>query len=626
MSTETRGKSLERGVAVIRDHLKTLPASPGVYRMINATGDALYVGKAKDLRKRVVNYTQPARLPVRLQRMIAETSSMEFITTHTEAEALLLEANLIKKLLPRYNVLLRDDKSFPYIIITSDHDFPLVTKHRGSRSRPGDYFGPFASSTAVNETTMVLQRVFMLRTCADTVFALRSRPCLQYQIKRCSAPCVLRVSREEYAEQVQQARDFLSGKSRAIQESFVQNMLAASDALDFETAAVYRDRIRVLTAIQARQNINLQGLEDADIVAAWQENGQTCVQVFFFRGGRHYGNRAYYPSHDQQMESPDVLAAFLVQFYENKPPPSLILISHDLPEQNLISEALTSRAGHKVEVHAPKRGDKRRPVEHALDNAREALARRQAENATQKKLLAGLAEAFGLDAPPQRIEVYDNSHIQGRHAVGAMIAAGSEGWIKSGYRKFNIRRSEAAGDDYAMMREVLLRRFGREQREDPDRERGGWPDLILIDGGQGQLNVALEAMRECGVSDIPVVGVAKGPDRDAGRERFFFPNRDQPLSFEMRDPVLFFLQRLRDEAHRFAIGAHRARRARAITVSSLDEIEGIGPVRKRALLHHFGSAAAVGRAGLTDLESVEGVSRAVARKIYDHFHPAEGIC
>jgi len=616
-----RPADLARGTEIIREHLKTLPQTPGVYRMLAGDGAVLYVGKARNLKRRVTNYTQVAKLPVRLQRMVSETETMEFVNTHTEVEALLLESNLIKRLMPRYNVLLRDDKTFPHIMITKDHDYPQLTKHRGARGRDADYFGPFASAGAVNRTITALQRAFLLRNCADTVFASRSRPCLQYQIKRCTAPCVGRVTPAEYQAQVGQARAFLSGKSRDIQTEFVARMTEASDAMDFEAAARYRDRIRALTAIQAHQDINVEGVvEDADVIAAHAEGGVTCVQVFFFRGGRNYGNRAYFPSHDKAAETEEVLAAFIAQFYENKAAPPLVLVSHALPELDLLTEALTLRAGHKVELVEPKRGEKRRIVEHALTNAREAHGRRLAESSSQARLLEGVAGVFGMDAPPERVEVYDNSHIQGAHAIGAMIVAGPDGFIKNAYRKFNIKSEGAAGDDFAMMREVLTRRFGRAIKEDPERTLGTWPDLVLIDGGVGQLNVALEVFAELGIDDVTLVGIAKGPDRDAGREHFLMENRP-PFQMEMRDPVLYFLQRLRDEAHRFAIGTHRAKRTKAISKSPIDEIAGIGPSRKKALLHHFGSGAAVARAGLADLESVEGINRTVAKKIYDHFHP-----
>ena len=612
--------TLAHGVAVIRGHLRTLPQLPGVYRMLGGDGTVLYVGKAKSLKKRVASYTLPTRQPVRIQRMIAETAAMAFVTTHTEVEALLLEANLIKRLLPRYNILLRDDKSFPHILIASNHPFPQLTKHRGARAPgAGDFFGPFASAGAVNRTIAALQRAFLLRNCSDTVFASRSRPCLQHQIKRCTAPCVGRVPAAAYAEQVDQARAFLRGHSREIQARYAAAMLAASDALDYETAAGYRDRVRALTAIQAHQDINFENLDDADVIAACQEAGQTCIQVFFFRGGCHYGNHAWFPSHDRQQEVAEVLGAFLVQFYENKPPPPLVLLSHEVPEQELIAEALCLQAGHRVELAVPARGEKRRAVEHAATNAREALARRRAETASQARVLAGVASLFDLDQPPRRIEVYDNSHIQGTNCIGAMIVSGPEGFIKNAYRKFTIATPEAMGDDTGMMREVLGRRFARAVREDPERHTGVWPDLVLIDGGQGQLTVALEVLAGLGLDDIPVAAIAKGPDRNAGRERFFVPDRT-PFTLEPRDPVLYYLQRLRDEAHRFAIGTHRDRRTKALARSEIDQIPGIGPARKKALLLHFGSARAIARAGLADLEAVTGISGTVARKIYDHFH------
>ncbi|MFY8096051.1 MAG: excinuclease ABC subunit UvrC [Niveispirillum sp.] len=610
---------LNRGVEIIKGYLRTLPDRPGVYRMLNDEGDALYVGKARSLKKRVTNYTMPVKLPIRLQRMIAETTQMEFVTTHTEVEALLLESNLIKKLMPRYNVLLRDDKTFPHILITGGQDFPQLTKHRGTRTEAGSYYGPFASAGAVNRVLTALQRAFQLRTCADTIFNSRTRPCLQYQIKRCTAPCVEKVTAGDYAEQVREARQFLEGRSRDIQTALATDMQAAAEALDFERAAKLRDRIRALTAIQAHQDINVEGVDDADIIAAYQEGGSTCIQVFFFRGGRNYGNRAYFPSHDKVLEAEEVLASFIAQFYDNKAAPPLILISHDLAEEALLQEALSVRAESKVELHAPKRGDKKRLVDHAITNARDAHGRRLAETGSQAKLLSGVAEAFGLAEPPKRIEVYDNSHIQGAHAIGGMIVAGPDGFIKNAYRKFNIKAAEAAGDDFAMMREVFTRRFERALKEDPERAGETWPDLVLIDGGEGQLGVVMEVMAELGIEDVPLVAIAKGPDRDAGRERFFMPGRP-PFGMEHKSPVLYYLQRLRDEAHRFAIGTHRAKREKAISASPLDEIQGIGPRRKKALLLHFGSARAVSRAGLADLQAVEGISEAVARIIYDHFH------
>jgi excinuclease ABC subunit C len=625
-ATPPRGKrsvaDLNRGVETIKSYLRTLPDRPGVYRMLNENGDALYVGKARSLKRRVTNYTMPVKLPIRLQRMIAETTQMEFVTTHTEVEALLLESNLIKKLMPRYNVLLRDDKTFPHILIKGAHNFPQLTKHRGTRSEPGHYYGPFASAGAVNRVLTALQRAFQLRTCADSVFSSRTRPCLQYQIKRCTAPCVDKVSPLEYAEQVTEARTFLEGKSRDIQGELAHAMQEAAENLEFERAAKLRDRIRALTAIQAHQDINIEGVDDADIIAAHQDGGLTCIQVFFFRGGRNYGNRAYFPSHDKAQEIEEVLAAFIAQFYDNKAAPGLVLVSHTLMEHELLQEALSVRAGHKVDLHLPKRGDKKRLIDHAVTNAREAHGRRLAESGSQTKLLAGVAEVFGLSEPPKRIEIYDNSHIQGTNAIGAMVVAGPDGFIKNAYRKFNIKVPGAAGDDYAMMREVLTRRFERAIKEDPEHNSENWPDLVLIDGGEGQLSVVAEVFAELGIEDVCLAAIAKGPDRDAGRERFFMPGRP-PFGLDHKSPVLYYLQRLRDEAHRFAIGTHRARREKAIGASPLDEVPGIGPRRKKALLLHFGSARAVSRAGLADLEAVEGINRTVAKIIYDHFHPED---
>jgi excinuclease ABC subunit C len=557
--------------------------------------------------------------------MVAETRDLEIVTTHTEVEALLLEANLIKTLKPHYNILLRDDKSFADILIAGDHDFPQLMKHRGARKRPGKYYGPFASAGAVNRTLTALQRAFLLRNCSDSMFASRTRPCLQYQIKRCSAPCVGRIDKAGYAALVRQAHEFLIGRSQKVQQELARQMQEASDALEFERAGALRDRIHALTAVQAHQDINPMGIGNADVIALAQEGGQSCIQIFFFRDGRNHGNRAYYPSHDRKAEPAEIMSAFIGQFYDSRSAPRLVLTSVEPVEAELLAEALSIKAEHKVEIRTPQRGRFRKPVEHALSNARQALARRMSESASQRRLLEGLAEAFGLEAPPERIEVYDNSHIQGSNAVGAMIVAGLEGLNKGAYRKFNIRKaggagSEAsAGDDYAMMREVLGRRFARALKEDPDREEGNWPDLVVIDGGQGQLTAAMEALEELGIEDVELVAIAKGPDRNAGRERFFRPDR-QSFMLEPRDPVLYFLQRLRDEAHRFAIGAHRTRRAKGIATSPLDEIAGIGAARKRALLQHFGSARAVGQAGLADLEAVSGISRAVARKIYGHFH------
>ncbi|GAB4179823.1 MAG: excinuclease ABC subunit UvrC [Thalassobaculales bacterium] len=611
--------SLAAGVEVLQAHLRTLPGSPGVYRMLDRRGEVLYVGKARNLKRRVASYTQVDKLPQRLRRMVAETASLEVVVTHTEVEALLLESNLIKRFMPPFNVLLRDDKSFPFIVITAGHPFPRIAKHRGARDKAQRYFGPFASAGAVDRTIVALQRAFLLRNCSDSVFAARSRPCLQYQIKRCTAPCVGRVDEAAYAAQVAEAEGFLSNRGGEVQQGLAARMTAAAEALDFETAALLRDRIRALTQIQAHQDINVTGLDEADVIALHQDGGHSCVQVFFFRGGRNYGNRPYFPSHDRALEPAALMAAFLGQFYADKTPPRSILLSQAPEEAELLAEALSVRAEGRVELAVPRRGDKRKLVEHALTNAREALGRRLAESSTQMKLLQGLADAFGLPEPPQRIEVYDNSHIQGTNAIGAMIVAGPEGFVKNAYRKFNIRTEAAAGDDFAMMREVLTRRFARAQKEDPERSQASWPDLVLIDGGLGQLNAALGVLAELGIDDVPVVGIAKGPDRDAGRERFFLPGRDA-FRLEPRDPVLYFLQRLRDEAHRFAISTHRARRGKQIGVSGLDDIPGIGPARKKALLHRFGSMKAVARAGLADLEAVEGVSKAVAKKVYDHFH------
>ncbi|MEQ8195269.1 MAG: excinuclease ABC subunit UvrC, partial [Rhodospirillales bacterium] len=556
-----------------------------------------------------------------------------------EAEALLLEANLIKRYAPRYNILLRDDKSFPSILVTDDHDFPQILKHRGARKQKGQYFGPFASAGAVNHTLNILQRAFLLRTCNDSVFESRTRPCLLYQIKRCSAPCVGRIGKEDYAALVDQAREFLLGKGHQIQQAFAARMQAASEALDYEAAAEYRDRIQALTRVQARQEINPETVADADVIAAHHAGGQTCVQVFFFRSGRNYGNRAYFPAHAKDESAAAVLEAFVGQFYANKAPPENVLLSHRLKEQALVADALSVQAGRRVTVTVPQRGEKRKLVEHVLNNAREALSRRLNESATQRKLLENLAQALDLDGPPQRIEVYDNSHISGAQAVGAMIVAGPDGMVKNAYRKFNIRgggkpgkdpvsgagladgeqQPFAPGDDYAMMREVLTRRFSRVLKEDPDRQRGQWPNLVLIDGGAGQLSVALDVFAELGIDDIAVAAVAKGPERNAGQERIFMPGR-APFALGQRDPVQYFIQRLRDEAHRFAIGTHRARRSKATGASTLDDVPGIGAKRKKALFHHFGSAQAVAQAGLADLEVVEGISKAMARKLYEWFH------
>jgi excinuclease ABC subunit C len=617
------------GVAAIREALRSIPATPGVYRMLDRKGDALYVGKARNLRSRVQNYAHPAGLSNRLHRMIAETIAIEVVVTHTEAEALLLECNMIKRLMPRYNVLLRDDKSFPFIHLTAGHDFPQLTKFRGARTKDGSYFGPFASAGSVNRTLVTLQKAFLLRSCSDSVFATRTRPCLLYQIKRCSAPCVGRISGGEYAALLDQAQVFLSGRSDDVQQRLATEMQDAAATLDFEAAALIRDRIRALSLVQGHQDIHVPGIMDADLIAAHQAGGQTCVQVFFFRGGQNWGNRAYFPSHDRQLAVEEVLTAFVGQFYDNREKPSLVLLSHRLVEQELVEEAL-SLGGPRVTLAVPQRGEKKRLVERILATAREALGRRLAESASQRQLLDGVAAAFGIDGLLNRIEVYDNSHIQGTNAVGAMIVAGPDGLVKSAYRKFTIRgitppqpalepEGIAGGDDYAMMREVLSRRFARALKDDPERDRGTWPDLILIDGGQGQLHIAQDVFEKLGIADVALVGIAKGPDRNAGRERFFVPGR-APFSLDPRDPVLYFLQRLRDEAHRFAIATHRAKRTKALGQSPLDEIAGVGARRKRALLLHFGSARAVARAGLGELERVAGISKTVAKKIYDHFH------
>lgn len=604
------------GPEVIRDYLRHLPYKPGVYRMLGARGDVLYVGKARSLKKRVASYSKLTGHTVRIGRMIQATASMEFITTETETEALLLEANLIKRLKPYYNVLLRDDKSFPYILITGGQDFPQLDKHRGARSRVGEYFGPFANAGAVSRTLNTMQKAFLLRSCTDAVFANRTRPCLLHQIKRCSAPCVGRIDAPAYAGLVAQARDFLAGGGADVRAGLTSAMEQASDAMDFERAASFRDRIRAMSAVQAHQGINPQGLLEADVFSAWQEGGQTCIQVFFFRAGQNWGNRAYFPRADKSLGIEEILGPFIVQFYDNKPAPRLLLLSHEVEGMALIADALSLRSDYRVEVAVPKRGEKFEMVQHAQKNAREALDRRLAESASQGKLLDGVAALFGLDAPPQRIEVYDNSHIQGTNAVGAMIVAGPQGFEKGQYRKFNIKNTELTpGDDYGMLREVLERRFQRLLRE----ENGVWPDLLLIDGGAGQLSSAVEILARLDLTSMPLVAISKGPDRNAGREQFHMPG--QPVrSLEPRDPVLYFLQRLRDEAHRFAIGAHRDARARSATTSPLDEMLGIGPRRKRALLNHFGSARAVSQAGLTDLEAVSGISTAMAKQIYAHFH------
>jgi excinuclease ABC subunit C len=699
--------TLAAGRAALAHFTRLAPPSPGVYRMTDARGDVLYVGKAKNIKKRIIAYTRPTGHDTRIERMIAATAAMEFVSTRTETEALLLEANLIKRLRPRFNVLLRDDKSFPYILITSDHWAPQILKHRGARTRQGNFYGPFASVWAVNRTITALERAFLLRSCSDAFFESRTRPCLLYQIKRCSGPCTGEIEFKDYAELVREANAFLSGRSRAVKEELAKEMEEASAALDFERAAIYRDRLAALSAVQSQQGINPRNLEEADVFAIHQQGGFSCVEVFFFRTGQNWGNRAYFPKADRTLSAGEVLAALLAQFYDDKPCPRCILISHDIEECDLLAEALTTKSGHKVEVSVPRRGERKDLIDHALANAREALARKLADTSSQQKLLAALADTFGLKRAPRRIEVYDNSHIQGSNAVGAMIVAGPEGFRKNQYRKFNIRTDVAPGDDYAMMREMLQRRFkrliaeaprvsasvlavaeqqtpftsplvaeslpsgsdpkvdpakpgreegvksissglttplpippqqgGEEPSEPPqtqgasaladrDQDQGSdedvessWPDLLLIDGGQGQLAAAREALTALGVDDLPVVAIAKGPDRDAGRETFFVPGRT-PFKLPPRDPVLYFVERLRDEAHRFAVGSHRQRRKRDIREAGLQEIPGIGPTRKRALLRHFGTLKAIERASVADLSQVPGINAETARKIYDYFH------
>jgi excinuclease ABC subunit C len=674
---EQEDGSLAAGRAAILRYAKTAPAQPGVYRMIDARGDVLYVGKAKNVRNRVRAYARPAGLDTRIERMIAATRALEFVVTRTETEALLLEANMIKRLRPRFNVLLRDDKSFPYILITTDHWAPQILKHRGARTRPGRYFGPFASVWAVNRTINALQRAFLLRSCSDPFFESRTRPCLLHQIKRCSAPCTNEVDYAEYSVLVREGVAFLSGRSKTVKDELAAEMEKASHALDFERAAIYRDRLAALSAVQSHQGVNPRGVEEADVFALHQQGGFACVEVFFFRTGQNWGNRAYFPRADKSLAPGEILDAFLAQFYDDKPCPRLILISHEIEDRALLAEALSTKSGHRVEVVVPQRGEKRDLIEHALANAREALGRKLAESSSQQKLLRQLAETFGLPRAPRRIEVFDNSHIQGTNAVGAMIVAGPEGFSKKEYRKFNIRSADLTpGDDFAMMREVLERRFkrllaeaplpvpacpagdgGGQQSEPPteasatapivvptpdsagveaavqqmeadgstqpgdqaeDQAESPWPDLVLIDGGQGQLSAAREVLGMLGVG-VPLVAIAKGPDRDAGRETFFLPGRD---SFKLppRDPVLYFVERLRDEAHRFAIGSHRARRMRDLREAGLQEIAGIGPARKRALLHHFGTLKAIERASVTDLMQVDGISAETARRIYEFFH------
>lgn len=619
MSDDQNQRPIETGVKTIQAYVRDLPDTPGVYRMLTEGGEVLYVGKAKALKKRVVSYTHFDRLPIRLQRMVAQTRSMEFVHTHTEAEALLLESNLIKKLKPKYNILLRDDKSFPYILIPDDHDYPQVMKHRGKKKRSGQYFGPFAGAGDVNRTIALLQRVFLIRNCTDSYFANRSRPCLQYHIKRCTAPCVGKVSKEEYAAQVKEAQDFLEGKSQAIKERMRDAMQNASAQQDYERAAVYRDRIKALSSIQARQDINLEGMPDVDVMALVQKGGKTCVQVFFFRAGRNYGNRSYFPRHSADDDIQSVFGAFLAQFYENKPVPKEVFVSH-LPEDKvLLEEALSSKLKSRVTISKPARGDRRRIMDFVEKNALSALERMLAEKATEEKLLDGVAELFGMEERPKRIEVYDNSHISGTNMVGAMVVAGEGGFQKNAYRKFNIKQADAA-DDYGMMREVFERRFRRAIKEREEEGGAKWPDLLLVDGGKGQFGVCREVLEALGILDhVTLVAIAKGEDRDAGREQFIMDGR-APFRLPINDPVLHYLQRLRDEAHRFVIGSHRAKRNAQISDSPLDGVPGVGAKRKKALLHYFGSAKSVSEAGVVDLEKVEGVSRALAREIYDYFH------
>jgi excinuclease ABC subunit C len=620
-------RRLATGMVVIRQFWETLPGSPGVYRMIAADGEVLYVGKARNLKARVSSYARGDAPNNRIARMIAETAAMEFVTTTTETEALLLETNLIKQLKPRYNVLMRDDKSFPFILISGDHEAPQITKHRGARNRKGRYFGPFASAGAVNRTLNTLQRAFLLRSCTDSVYENRTRPCLLFQIKRCAAPCTGEITPPDYAALVKEAADFLDGRSSAVRERLSSQMQEAAEALEFETAARYRDRLAALSAVQAQQGVNPAGVAEADVFAVHAEAGQFCIEVFFFRTHQNWGNRAFFPRADRASEPAEVLEAFLAQFYDERPAPRLVLLSTEIEERALLAEALTAKAGNRVEIAVPQRGEKRELVEHALTNAKEALGRRLAETASQERLLAGLVEAFGLPHAPRRIDVFDNSHIQGSHAVGAMIVAGARGFSKTHYRTFNIQSTDITpGDDFGMMREVMRRRFARLLKEAPRGAEAAdpetlpaWPDLVLIDGGKGQLEAAGAVLAEIGITDLPLIGVAKGPDRDAGRESFFLPGR-QPFRLPLRDPTLYFIQRLRDEAHRFAIGTHRAKRKRALTQNPLDDIAGIGPRRKRALLLHFGTAKAVSRASYDDLARVPGINEATARLVYDHFH------
>ncbi|MCB1652074.1 MAG: excinuclease ABC subunit UvrC [Alphaproteobacteria bacterium] len=619
MDDELKNTKNLSGVVLVKEFVKKLPETPGVYRMIGAGGEVLYVGKAKSLKKRVASYTQVGRMTMRLQKMVSLTQDMVFVHTHTEAEALLLESNLIKKLKPRYNILLRDDKSFPYILLTGDHDFAQVMKHRGAKKRKGRYYGPFASTRDVNKTVVILQKVFQLRNCSDSYFETRKRPCLQYHIKRCTAPCVGLVGKKDYARQVKDAQAFLEGKSDALQKQMAQDMQAASAAQDYEKAASYRDKIKALTAIKTHQDINIEGLKNADIMALAQEGGKSCVQVFFFRAGQNYGNRAYFPRHSADEPPENIMAAFIAQFYEGKAVPQEIVLNTGVVEKELLEEAL-SRDGHRISISVPRRGARKRALEFALKNAQAALKSHLLAKLSEQKYLEDLAALFKMDSPLARIEVYDNSHISGTNMVGAMIAAGEDGFIKSAYRKFNIKTA-AAGDDYAMMREVMRRRF-RSVLEEGERQNDKyeWPDVLLIDGGKGQLEACCEVLEEYGIlEDLTIVAISKGPDRNAGREKFHM--RGHPV-FDLpeKSPLLHYLQRLRDEAHRYAIGAHRTRRKKDISASPLDAVSGIGTKRKKALLLHFGSAKAVENAGISDLQSVEGISHAIAEKIYGHFH------
>ena len=616
----TESPPLPTGRDVIAAYVRTLDSSPGVYRMLDAQARVLYVGKARNLKMRVTNYTRPTGHSGRIDRMISETARMMFLTTRTETEALLLEQNLIKQLKPRYNVLLRDDKSFPNILVGSEHTFPQISKHRGAKRAKGTYYGPFASAGAVNRTLTQLQRVFLLRDCSDAMFDSRSRPCLLYQIKRCSAPCVDKISAVDYAATVADAERFLSGRSTEIQELLATQMQAAAEQMEFEHAAALRDRIRALTQVQSAQGINPRGVIEADVIALHLAGGQACVQVFFIRANQNWGNQDFFPRVGPDVEEAEVLEAFIGQFYDSKDPPRMLLLSHQIENADLMTEALTGKLGRRVEIIVPQRGEKAELVDGALRNARESLARKQAETASQGKLLKGLAEAFAMDAPPQRIEVYDNSHIQGSHAVGGMIVAGPEGFLKNQYRKFNIKGDDLTpGDDFGMMKEVLSRRFKRLLKDDPDRDKALWPDLLLIDGGAGHVSAVAEIMDGFGIDDLPMVGVAKGVDRDHGKEEFHRIGQ-RPFALRHNDPVLYFIQRLRDEAHRFAIGTHRAKRAKTITATPLDEVPGVGGGRKKALLSHFGSAKAVSRANLVDLKAVDGISSALAETIYAFFN------